>query len=89
MILYMHIAPGQGQTTPRGQNFVFNRNILSLRSFVTSFKNISLKANFINIFNAFIHVYGPRAGAVNPSMSTERPYHFAHLLQVSKDSYEL
>ena len=40
MILYMYIAPGQGQTAPRGQ-------IL---------------------------------------MSTERPYHFTHLLQVSKKS---
>ena len=37
-------------------------------------------------FNAFIHVYSPRAGADTPwgqmLMSTESPYHFAHLLQV-------
>ena len=33
-------------------------------------------------FNAFIHVYSPRAGADNPLMSTESPYRFAHLLQV-------
>ena len=41
-------------------------------------------------FNAFIHVYSPRAGADNPwgqmLMSTESPYHFAHLLQVLKQS---
>ena len=38
MILYMHIAPGQGQTAPRGQNFDVNRNVFSFHSFVTSFK---------------------------------------------------
>ena len=41
-------------------------------------------------FNAFIHVYSPRAGADNPwgqmLMSTESLYHFAHLLQVLKQS---
>ena len=38
MILYMYIASGQGLTTPWGRNFDVNRNILSLRSFVASFK---------------------------------------------------
>ena len=38
-------------------------------------------------FNAFIHVYSPRAkGQTTPwgqmLMSTESPYHFAHLLPV-------
>ena len=41
-------------------------------------------------FNAFIHVYSPRAGADSPwgqmLMSTGSPYHFAHLLQVLKQS---
>ena len=42
-------------------------------------------------FHAFIHVHSPRAGADNPFgdkilMVTERPYHFAHLLQVSRKS---
>ena len=41
-------------------------------------------------FNAFIYVYSPWAGADNPLgqmlMSTESPYHFAHLLQVLKQS---
>ena len=36
MILYMYIAPGQGQTTPSGQRFGVNRNVLSLHSFVAS-----------------------------------------------------
>ena len=66
MILYMYTALGQGQTTPWGQNFDVNSNLLSLQSFVTSFKNISLKSDFIPIFYDFIHVYSPRAGAGNP-----------------------
>ena len=37
----------EGLTTPRGPNLDVNRNILSLRSFVASFKNISLKSDFI------------------------------------------
>ena len=45
----MYIALGQGQTAPREQNFDVNRNILSLRSFVTRFKK-SLKSHFIHIF---------------------------------------
>ena len=67
MILYMYIAPGQGLTTPWGWNFDVNRNILSLRSFVASFKKISLKSDFIHcFFHDFIHVYSPRAGTDRP-----------------------
>ena len=51
MILYMYIAPGQGQIAPRGQSFDVNRNVLSLHSFVASFKNISLKSDFIQCFS--------------------------------------
>ena len=46
MILYMHIAPGQGQTTPWGQNLDVNLNILSVCPFGASFKKISLKSDF-------------------------------------------
>ena len=35
--LYMYIAPGQGQTTPWGQNFYININLLPLCSFAVSF----------------------------------------------------
>ena len=62
----MYIAPGQGQTAPRGQNFDVNRNVLSLHSFVASFKKISVKPDFIHFFHDFIHVYSPKAGADNP-----------------------
>ena len=51
MILYMYIAPGQRQTAPRGQNFEVNRKALSLYPFVTSFKEISLKSDFIQFFS--------------------------------------
>ena len=37
LFLYMYIAPGRGQTTPWGQNFYFNINLLSLWSFAVSF----------------------------------------------------
>ena len=59
--------PGQGLTTPLGRNFDVNRNILSLHSFVTSFKKMSLKPDFIqfsSLFNQYI--YSPRAGTESP-----------------------
>ena len=49
MILYMYIAPGQGQTTPWGQNF-YVKNSLSLCLFVASLKQISLKSDFLSFF---------------------------------------
>ena len=66
-ILYMYIAPGQGLTTPWGQTFGANRNILSLRSLLQVSKKISLKSDFIQFFfHDFIHVYSPGAGADSP-----------------------
>ena len=50
MILYMYIAPGQGQKTPWGQTFDVNRKPLSLRLFIASFKQISLNSDFTYIF---------------------------------------
>ena len=38
--LYMYIAPGQGQTTPWGQNLDVNRNSLTLCPFVASLINL-------------------------------------------------
>ena len=48
MIEYMYIAPGQGQTDPRGQNFDVNRKALSLYPFVAIFKEIPLKSDFMH-----------------------------------------
>ena len=58
MILYMYIAPGQGQTTPWGPNFDVNRNSLSLCPFAASLKKKSLKSDFLRVF--FSHVQSPR-----------------------------
>ena len=85
MILYMYIAPGQGQTTPRGQCFDVNRNVLSLHSVVASLKRISLKCDFIQFFS-LARGSGRQPPGDKILMSMERPYHFTHLLQVSKKS---
>ena len=62
----MYIAPGQGQTAPRGQNFDVNRKALSLYPFVASFKEISMKSDFIKRKNHdLIHVYSPGAGGIH------------------------
>ena len=66
MILFMYIAPGQGETTPRGQHFDVNRKALSFYQFVASFKEISLKSDFIHFFRDLIHVYSPGAGVIQP-----------------------
>ena len=50
MILYMYIAPGQGQAAPRKQSFDVNKNVLSLHAFVASLKKMSLKSDFIQFF---------------------------------------
>ena len=56
----MYIAPGKGQAAPRGQNFDVNGKALSPYPFAASFKEISLKSDFIgNFFLDLIHVYSP------------------------------
>ena len=63
----MYIAPGQGQTAPRGQNFDVNRKALSLYPFVASFKNMSLKSYFIHFFFMILHMYiAPGQGQTAP-----------------------
>ena len=54
-----------GAYNPRGQNFDVNRNLLSLQSFATSFKKISLKSDFFMILYMYIHV-APRQGLTTP-----------------------
>ena len=63
----MYIAPGQWQTAPRRQNLDVNRKALSLYPFVASFKEMSLKSDFIHFFfHDLIYVYCPRAGGIRP-----------------------
>ena len=59
----MYIAPRQGQTAQRGQSFNVNRNVLSLHSFVASFKKMSSKSDFMILYN---YVYSLGTGADNP-----------------------
>ena len=82
MILYMYIAPRQGQTTPWGQNFDVDRKALSLCPFVANFKNNSLNSDFIHIFHAFIHVYNPGARAENPLGTKFRYQHKPFIILV-------
>ena len=50
----IHVAPAQGpKTDPRGLNFGANRKALSLFPFVASFKEISFKSGFIQMFSRF------------------------------------
>ena len=84
MFLYMYIA--LGLTTPWGRTFDVNRNILSHRSFVASFKKISLKSDCIHVF-IILYMYIARGRDRQPPgdnvlMSTEMSCHFIHLLQV-------
>ena len=63
MILYMYISPGLRQTAPWGHSFDVNRNVLSLHSFVASFKTNVFEVWFYTFFfHDLIHVYSPRAG---------------------------
>ena len=67
MILYMYIAPGQGQTDPREQSFDVNRNVLSLHSLDASLKKHGFEVLFYTIFfQDLIHVYSPGTGADSP-----------------------
>ena len=68
MILYIYIALRQGQTAPWGQNFDVNRNVMSLHSFVASFKKCFWSLILYNFFHDLIHVYtcSPEAGTDSP-----------------------
>ena len=60
----MYLATGHGQTAHRGQNIGVNRKALSLYPFVASFKEISLKSDFIDFFFMIFYMYiAPGQGA--------------------------
>ena len=62
----MFIAPGQGHTAPRGQNFDVNRKALSLYPFVASFKETSLKSDFIQFLMIFYMYIASGQGTYSP-----------------------
>ena len=78
-----------GADNPRGQNFDVNRNLLSLRSFATSFKKISLKSDFIQFFFMILYMYIAEGQDLTTPLGrnfdvTGTSCHFGHLLQISK-----
>ena len=84
MVSYTYIAPWQGQTAPRGENFDVNRKALSPYPFVASFKESLILYNFFHLIH---DIYSPRAGGIQPPgnkvlMSTETFCHFSHLIIV-------
>ena len=66
MILYMYIAPGQGQTYSREESFDVNINVLSLYLVVVSLKKMSVKFDFIHFIHDLIHLYSSGAGTDSP-----------------------
>ena len=87
---FIHVySPRAGADNPLGTNVGVNRKPLSLCPFVAGLKKIALKSNFIYIFFLFHHIYiAPDRGRQSTGdkilMTTERPFLFAHMLQVSK-----
>ena len=65
----MYIAPGQGQTAPRGQNLDVNRKAFSLYPFVASFKEISLSLILYIFFHDLYMYIAPGQGAYSPQGS--------------------
>ena len=79
MILYMYISPGKELTTPWGQNFDVNRNLLSLQSYVASFKKSPWS---LTLYNKCSLAGGRQPPGDKVLMSTDMSCHFIHLLQV-------
>ena len=84
--VFIHVYnPRAGEDNPLETNVDVNRKPLWLCPFAANFKTISTH------FFMFFHMYiAPGRGRQTPGvkilMSTERPYHFDHLLQVLKKS---
>ena len=60
---------------PRGQNFDVNRNLLSLQSFATSLKRISLKSDFIHFFFMILYMYIHAAPGQGPTTHRGRNFY--------------
>ena len=93
LTFFPHVySPGAGQTTPGWQNSDVNRKALSLCPFVASFQKNIFEVWFYtySYLCPFLYMYiapGQRQTTLcgqNSDMSTERHYHYAYLLQVSK-----
>ena len=91
---FIHVySPRAGRDNPLGTNFDVNRNSLSLCPFVASLKKISCKSDFLPFFMCFFHMYIAPGRGRQPIgnknfMTTERPFLFANMMQVSKWSLQ-
>ena len=61
----MYIAPGQGQTAPRGQSLMSIELSCHFIHLLQVSKNI-FESDFIHFFHDLIQVYSPRAGTDSP-----------------------
>ena len=66
MIFLMYIACSMGRQPPGEESFDVNRNVLSLHSFVASFKKCLWSLILYNFFHDLIHVYSPGAEVDSP-----------------------
>ena len=64
MLLYMYIAPGQGQTTPWGQMLMLTESPYHF-AHLLRFKTIAFKYDFKHILNDYIYIVY-RAGTDKP-----------------------
>ena len=80
---FIHVySPEARADKPLGSKFWCQQKALTTSTICC--KKISLNSDFIHIYSCFSTcIYSPGAGD-KILMSTERPCHFAHLLQVSK-----
>ena len=84
-IAFIHVyGPRAGADNPLGTNVDVNRKPLSLCPFVAGLEKIALKSDFIYIFFTFHQGRGRQSIGDKILMTTERPFLFAHMLQVSK-----
>ena len=97
-LIHVHIVLRQGQTAPppsppQGTKFWCQQKCLITLPFVASFKEFSLKSDFIHFFQDLIHVYSPGQGAYSPQGSKfwcqqKLNCHFSHLLLVSNHRWQ-
>ena len=78
-------TPGAGAERPQGTKFWCQQKGLITFPICCKFQRNLLSLILYNCFHDLIHVYSAGAGD-KILMSKERPYHFTHLLQVSKKS---
>ena len=90
----MHVySPWARADNPFGINFWCQQKALITLPICCRFKKIALKSDFIFIFFMFHHMYiaqgrGRQSIGDKILMTTERPYPFAHMLEVSKWSLQ-